>query len=136
MKHAQICSQILKKLLSVKAFHQPPDKLFANIELLESKLQEWRASLPRDYLATDMNPFTHLYKERSNMIRLHSAYYGSIIAIHAVIHYPWICSLLLNHREEFYWGRVAQSSAQAAMASRQMLLSLKNLAPDFAFPQP
>lgn len=126
---------MIKQLLSVKAFKQPPEVLFENMEMLERRLEEWRTSLP-DYLTlSPTNPSNASavpYRNRANALRLHFIYHGSIIALHANFHYPWICSVLLMRNELQFRDGIAQSSARAAEASRQILSALRTATFDMA----
>ncbi|GAD98466.1 hypothetical protein BC1G_04425 [Paecilomyces variotii No. 5] len=137
IKHAQVCSQILKGLFSARGFRQSSEKLFTSMDILERRLQEWRDSLPRHLFPSEIEPVSHLSSQkcRLNIIRLHSFYYGSVVVLHAILHYPWICSLLLNRREELHCDKVSYSSAQAAIASRKILSSLRYVTPDFGSSQ-
>lgn len=136
VKHAQICSQILKRLYSAQALDKSPETMFREVEFVENKLSEWRDHLP-GHLPMDSDAFVHLqgsYKVKANIIRLHRAYYGSIVALHANFHYPWICSRIIsadtnnNHLRD----AVARSSSHTAEAARQILASLTHWVPDLS----
>lgn len=133
IKHARICADMIKQLLSVKAFKQQPEVLFENMDKLENRLEEWRMSLP-NYLTFPVNSNAPgiLYRTRANALRLHFIYQGSIIALHANFHYPWICSVLLMRKEVHFRDRISQSSARAAEASRQILSVLRSSTFDMA----
>ncbi|BCS23676.1 fungal specific transcription factor domain-containing protein [Aspergillus puulaauensis] len=128
--HAKICSQMMKHLFSVEAFKQPPETIFQQIETYQAELEEWQTSLPPGLRLESSLDSPGASRRRQDAVRLQIAYYGSIIALHANIHYPWISSFLLAHREASFRDRVSNSSAKVAAASRQVLLSLKSLVPD------
>ncbi|KAJ5756900.1 fungal-specific transcription factor domain-containing protein [Penicillium nucicola] len=138
IEHAQICAGISKQLLSVQAFSQSLTSLFEIIENLEEKLQIWRNSLS-DYLTITAQSFSRLSrnssKQKANMLRLHYLYWGSVITLHANIHYPWICSALAG-QEPFLEDRILKSSARSAEASRQILSTLKESWLDTAISSP
>lgn len=130
VSHAKICSQMMKQVFSVEAFQQAPEVIFQQLETCEAKLGEWQSSLPPGLRPESSLNLASLSRQKSDAARLHIAYYGSMIALHASIHYPWISSFLLYHREASFCDRVSHSSAQAAAASRQVLLSLNSLVPN------
>lgn len=136
--HARICAEMIKHLLSAKAFSQSPGTLFEIMENLEDRLEEWRKFLP-DHLTlakhNDSPLSKNSYRRRANILRLHYLYWGSIIALHANFHYPWICSVLT--RQEILFGdRISKSSVRAAEASRHILSTLKDTSFDTAFSSP
>ncbi|KAJ5624438.1 hypothetical protein N7510_000747 [Penicillium lagena] len=134
IKHAQICALMIQQLFSVKTFNQAPEALFNHLDNLDCKLEDWHKSLPKRLLPSEANDSSHRrgsdIKETAKIIRLHNEYYGSIIALHANFHYPWICSLLLNHNELTFRDRIFHSSTRTAEASRKILASLKDTTPD------
>ncbi|KAJ0418340.1 fungal-specific transcription factor domain-containing protein [Aspergillus carlsbadensis] len=137
IKHARICSQMLRQHLSVKGFSQPHEIIFENIQIFERKLREWRASLPQYLLSPEQNALEDpwkSFKRRVNAVRLQNAYDGSIVALHANIHYPWVCSLLLSRTKSSFRERISHSSAEAAEASRRILASLKDWVIDLTSP--
>lgn len=131
---------MIKRLFSVKAFSQAPEALFDYLECLDCKLEDWQRSLPKRLLPPEASDLKHRggsdNKDAEKIMRLHNAYYGSIIALHANIHYPWICSLLLNHNELAFRDRISHSSARTAEASRKILTFLKDTTPDLISSSP
>ncbi|KAL3488355.1 fungal-specific transcription factor domain-containing protein [Aspergillus germanicus] len=130
VNHARICSRMLKQLSSAEAYKNPPETILRHTETYQAKLQEWRSLLPPGLrLESTSNSKTPLGR-RFNVVRLHAAYHGSIIALHANIYYPWISSFLISHGGAAFREQTAHSSEQVATSSRQILLSLKHLSPD------
>jgi hypothetical protein len=126
---------MLRQHLSAKGFSQPAEIIFENMQLLENKLQKWRADLPHHLLTQGTNPLEdsrRSCRHRLNSIQLQNVYYGSILALHANIQYPWVCSVLLRRRTFIFRDQISHSSVQAAEASRQILASLKDFVPDLA----
>ncbi|KAF9887171.1 hypothetical protein FE257_010425 [Aspergillus nanangensis] len=131
VKHAKICSDMFKQLFSARAFSQPLESIFANMQGVSESLQQWRNALPPS-LQLERTPDEAMGtspKRNCDRVRVRSAYYGSIIALHASIHYPWVRSLLLLRTETSFSDRISNSSALAAMASREILSSLADVQP-------
>ncbi|KAK2123311.1 fungal-specific transcription factor domain-containing protein [Fusarium oxysporum II5] len=134
VKHAQICSETLKRFYSAQGHDKSPETRFREVEYVESKLSEWRDHLP-DHVPVDSAALVRLqgsYKVRANIIRLHRAYWGSIIELHASFHYPWICSriIIANKNNNYFRDAVARSSTHTADAARQIIASLRHWVPD------
>ena len=138
IEHARICAKISKQLLSTRASNQSPEALFNIMETLEKKLQRWRNSLPDHLILPKQNdslPLRNFYKCRTDILRLHYLYWGSVIALNANFHYPWISSLL-TRSEPFFEDRMLKSSIRTAEASREILSSLKDTELDTSFSSP
>ncbi|KAL2836399.1 fungal-specific transcription factor domain-containing protein [Aspergillus pseudoustus] len=130
VNHAQMCSLILKQLCSARSFKNTTEFIFRQTDRHEEKLQEWRSSLPPGLRPESISNSKTPLNRRFNLIRLHIAYHGSNIALHANTYYPWINSFLISHGGASFRARAAHSSEQVAASSRQILLSLKHLNPD------
>lgn len=132
IRHAQICDDILKSLYSAKSLHQCREALSQKIQDIESRLEHWKNSLP-DRLSKMQTSFIagrgQPNDSRANAIGLLRAYNGSVIALHAGFHYPWIRSRLRQHSDGVP-DAASASSARAAAAARQILISLNESAPD------
>lgn len=138
IEHAQICAKISKQLLSARALNQSPKSLLDIMKTVEDNLQMWQISLP-DRLKldkqNDCRPGRNSFHCRVNILRLHYLYWGSVIALNANFHYPWISSLLARQESESD-DRILKSSARAAEASRQILSTLKNSEVDTSISSP
>ncbi|KAJ5096637.1 fungal-specific transcription factor domain-containing protein [Penicillium angulare] len=138
IEHARICAKIGKQLLSTRAFNQPPETLFEVMETMENELQMWRDSLPDNLTLRKQNgslPLRNSYQYKPDILRLHYLHWGSIIALNANFHYPWISSLLARS-EPIFEDRMAKISLRAAEASREILSTLKYTELDTSFPSP
>lgn len=140
IRHAQVCSQMMKRLFSPQSLNQSADNLFSEVEVFENKLTEWRLRLP-DHIPLDADALLNLsgpHRVKANIIRLHRAYHGSVIALHANFHYPWISSgiLKVDVNNNSLRDPVMRNSGRVADAARQILASLKYWAPDVGSPQP
>lgn len=137
IKHAQISSQISKRLMSVKAFRQTPAELIGVANDLSSQLQHWRESLPYPY-APGVSIKSRLLSPNAtplNIIYLQYAYYGSLMAIHTIFAYPWISSIFGSDQSPAFQHQVALSSNAVADAARNTILTARCVEIDAASPQ-
>lgn len=139
IEHSRICAKISKQLLSTRAFDQSPEALFDTMESMENKLQTWRNALPNHLTLPKQNNSLPTrrssYQPTADILRLHYLYWGSVIALHANFHYPWISSLFIRS-ERFFEDRIVRSSIRAAEASREILSTLKDIELDTSFSSP
>ncbi|KAJ5772296.1 fungal-specific transcription factor domain-containing protein [Penicillium odoratum] len=138
IEHARICAKISKRLLSVQAFNESPTSLSETIDQLEEELRLWRNSLPNNLTFPKQNDHrlsNNSYQLKANILRLHCSYWSSIITLHAIFHYPWICSAV-THQKPFFEDRIFKSSARSAEASRQILSTLRDFWLDASFSSP
>ncbi|KAJ5632774.1 fungal-specific transcription factor domain-containing protein [Penicillium lividum] len=136
--HARICAKISKQLLSVQMFNESPTSLFETIDKLEEELRLWRNSLPNNLALPKQNDHrlsNNSDQLKANILRLHYSYWGSVIALHAIFHYPWICSAV-TRQKPFFEDRIFKSSTWSAEASRQILFTLKDFWLDTSFSSP
>lgn len=125
IRHAQISSQISKRLMSVKAFQQPPNTVLEAVAQLAQQLQEWRDSLPaglrpEDRLRSFQTPRDARYLPKT---LLHCAYYGSLMAIHTILASPWVYSTVFgNDRGLVTQDQVVFSSNTVAEAARNIII--------------
>lgn len=139
IEHAQICSDIFKILYSVKSTQQSLESLFQRVKGIESRLEDWRASLPDRLSVQHKSSATSrgdLDKSRSNAIRLFRSYNGSMIALHSSFHYPWIRSRSRTHGDGPPPDAASTSSSRAAAAARLILSSLDDSAHEYNFSAP
>ncbi|CAI7580131.1 unnamed protein product [Penicillium pancosmium] len=138
IEHARICAKISKQLSSTRASNQSPEALFNVMETLENELQMWRNSLPNHLALPKQNvsmPLRNSCQCRTDILRLHYLYWGSVIALNANFHYPWISSLLARSKP-FFEDRMLKSSIRATEASREILSTLKDTELDTSFSSP
>ncbi|KAJ6024475.1 fungal-specific transcription factor domain-containing protein [Penicillium herquei] len=138
IEHARICAKISKQLLSTQASNQSPEALFDVMETLENTLQMWRNSLPDNLTLPEQNDSLssrNSYQSRNDILRLHCLHWGSVIALNANFHYPWISSLFARS-EHVFEDRIVKSSIRAAEASREILSTLKDTEVDISFSSP
>lgn len=135
IRHAQISSRISKDLTSVKAFQQSPSEFLQTAIALDSQLREWRRSLPVTLRPADklMAFQTQSHGKDFSTIHIHYAYYGSLMAIHTMIAYPWIRSTVLDHDTNAASKKQTISSSNiVAGAARNIIVIARSLGIDGA----
>ena len=134
-QHAKISSRISKNLTSVKAFKQSPTDFFQTAMTLDAQLQEWRESLPDTLRPADKLMAFHKPSHCNNFskVHIHYAYYGSLMAIHTMIAYPWIRSTVQDHdRNAATREQTISSSNIVADAARNIIVIARSLGVDGA----
>ena len=137
VKLAQICSQISKRLMSVKAFQQPASDFLASVVDLHTQLEQFHESLSVDWRpGTPITPSQHgLSSPRLiQIIYLHFAYYGSLIATHVLLTYPWMSGRFREDSSLSFWRQQNLSSATVADAARNIIMNTRALKVDAATP--
>lgn len=136
IKHAQIASLISKKLASVSAFRSTTAEMLEAIHSLDQKLQEWRDQLPQGLQINNPTKALDTCGSRNivNIYHLHFAYYGSLMAIHMVLVYPWIAAIFSNDQVQAFRDQVSVSSETVAQAARSIILLTRHLHVDAASP--
>lgn len=137
VKLAQICSQISKRLMSVKAFQQPPSEFLASVVDLRTQLEQFHNSL-----AADWRPGTHITPSQhgissprlTQILYLHFAYYGSLIATHVLLTYPWMSGRFRGDSSVSFRSQQNLASATVADAARNIITGTKALELDAATP--
>ncbi|OQU95760.1 Fungal specific transcription factor domain-containing protein [Cladophialophora immunda] len=130
IRHAQISSQISKRLMSVKAFQQPPSTLLETVAELDHQLHEWRDSLPPGLRPDDRLRSFQASRDARYLptILMHCAYYGSLMAIHTIFAYPWVYSTIFgNGRGVVTQDQVIFSSNTVAEAARNIIIIARSL---------
>lgn len=102
---------------------------------LDLQLREWRQSLPvtvrpADKLTAFQAPSD---AQTFSTIHTHYAYYGSLMAIHTMIAYPWIRSTVFDHdRSAVTQDQTISSSNIVADAARNIIVIARTLGIDGA----
>jgi hypothetical protein len=138
IKHAQIASQISKKLGSVSAFRRNTDDVIETVRVLGHQLQQWRDDLPVSLRIGDPRaPITFSpTRNRDTVLYLHFAYYGSLMAIHAIFTYPWIAVIFGTDATKEFCDQVAVSTETMAQAARNIILTTRHIEINVASPAP
>ncbi|EXJ71827.1 uncharacterized protein A1O5_04328 [Cladophialophora psammophila CBS 110553] len=136
IRHAQISSEISKRLYTVKAKRQTPHETLLVVKDLEARLHKWRESLPSCFQSSppfknlDLPPNTHLF----HVIYLHFSYYGSLITIHTAFCYPWSRPSTGDNRGPNLQAQRQQSLEVVADASRKIIVATQRLEVSAASP--
>jgi hypothetical protein len=136
IKHAQISSQISRRLGSVKALQSTATDLIETIADLTKQLEKWHESLP-PYLKLKVGKRTAqpTPKTRFNhLMYLHNAFYGSLMAIHTIFTYPWISAFFGTEKTSAFRSQVSLSTNAVADAARNIILAVRSVEIDAASP--
>jgi hypothetical protein len=134
--HAQISSEISRRLVSVSAFRRTPLELIEKVSSLHQSLEEWRAQLPCHLQpGTLRNPLKlSNAKNNINFTHIYFAYYGSLMAIHTVFAYPWITAMFGPDPALAIHEQASVSTSIAAEAARNIILTTRYIDMDAASP--
>ena len=137
VQHAQISSTISRKLASARAFQQSPSVLVQTVQDLSQQLQHWRDSLPL-FLQTE-RAIRSAELPRNvqvlHVVKIRFLYYGSLMAIHPIFAYPWICAMFGNVQTQALRNQIPISSNAVAQAARNLILAVRYISIDAASPQ-
>jgi hypothetical protein len=138
IKHAQISTQISRRIMSVRAFQQSLPNLINTVRDVHRQLEEFKQSLPPDFqIEEDVLP---LQDRQSTSRLMHLVYirfalYGSIMAVHIPFFYPWIAARLRTTETNAALDeQIALSSAAVAAAAPKIILALRSLTIDVSVP--
>jgi hypothetical protein len=136
IKHAQIASLISKKLSSVSAFRRTTAEMLETVRSLDQKLQDWRDQLPHGLQIKSPTKALEACGSRNivSIYHLHFAYYGSLMAIHMVLVYPWITAIFSIDQVQAFRDQVSVSTEAVAQAARSIILLTRHLHVDVASP--
>ena len=102
---------------------------------LDAQLREWRQSLPVALRPADkLMAFQTPSNTRSfATTHTHYAYYGTLMAIHTMIAYPWIRSTVFDYdRNHVAHDQIISSSNIVADAARNIIIIARSLGIDGA----
>lgn len=138
IRHAQISTQISRRIMSVRASQQSLTNLINTVRDIHRQLEEFKQSLPPDLqIEEDVLP----PQDRQSTSRLiHLVYirfalYGSIMAVHIPFFYPWIAAKLRTTETNAALDKqIALSSAAVVAAAPKIILTLRSLTIDVSVP--
>lgn len=138
VKHAQIASQISKKLGSVSAFRRSTEEVIETVKVLDQQLQQWREDLPPSLRIGNSKAPLILSGSRNRecILYLHFAYYGSLMAIHTIFTYPWIAVIFGTDSTKAFRDQVSISTETVAEAARNIILTTRHIEINVASPAP
>ena len=137
VRHAQISSQISKRLMSVKAFREKPSEFLRSVSDLHGQLMEFRDSLPpllRPGRSLTLSQCAQSPTRLTQMFYLHFAYYGSMIATHVLLTYPWTSGRFRTESQPSFRNQISLSSTTVAEAARNIILNTRSLDVNAATP--
>lgn len=122
---------------AMRGFQQNPSNLLSTVNEMHQQLQNFRDSLP-----PHLRPGTPINQSSEGLspprfihiIYLHFAYYGSLMAAHILLFYPWISSRFQTENSELFQSQISMSSNTVADAARNIILTARYLDVDVASP--
>lgn len=138
IRHAQISTQISRRIMSVTAFKQSLPELIATVRDVHRQLEVFKQSLPVDIqIEDDSVPVQdrQLTSRFIHLVYIRFAFYGSMMAAHIPFFYPWIAARFrAGGPNPELDEQIEQSSAAVATAARQIILTLRSLTVNVAVP--
>ena len=135
IQHAQISARISSRIMSVKAFKQPPRQTIETANDIQRQLQHLLSSVPQDLrVETSLRNESSTGPRRIHSIYLHFAIHGSLMATNIVFFYPWISKHFGTESDPEFRSLAAKSAETIANAARQIMLVLRSLTVDAAVP--
>ncbi|KAL6243921.1 hypothetical protein RBB50_009355 [Rhinocladiella similis] len=128
IRHAQISSQISRRIMSIKAPRQPVTQAMQTIQDIHEQLEKLLESIPpclreKSYSST---------ARRNHSIYLHFAIWGSFMATHILFFYPWIAARYMHgpDPDPMIQEQMKRSSEVIANAARQIILLVRSTTTD------
>lgn len=125
IKHAQICSQVSTRIMSVKASKQGFDRVYDTVQDIQSQLEALLETIPSCLDKIDTAGADRCANRRLLSTYLYSDVYSTIMATHVVFFYPWISSRLGSKSNPLFQEQAIASANTIAYSARQIILQLK-----------
>ncbi|EEU33631.1 uncharacterized protein NECHADRAFT_89306 [Fusarium vanettenii 77-13-4] len=127
IKHARILSSVIRTLNVIRSSSSMSEETFAMVQRLDSRLQDWRNSLPR-FIQFGMLPGAGLPKgvTSEQCLLLEYSYYTTLIQIHSIIMAPW--SKVYQEKpttNPSHQAHILKSASIVAEASRKIISQLR-----------
>lgn len=125
-RHAQICSQISRNLLSARSLQLSTSELINTVDHFHQKLTKLLDDIPDALRIGTLARPNHSIPHLTHLLYLHFSIYGSIMVVHTHFFYPWMSSRLTaadsgTSLEE----QIALSSNIVAEAARKIILAVR-----------
>ncbi|KIV78617.1 hypothetical protein PV11_06251 [Exophiala sideris] len=137
IKHARIGSRVSKELGSARALRRSTAEIVKTTRTLDQELHAWREQLPESLQFSDA-PNASIAPTGGNksmcLQYLQSSFYGSMITIHSIFHYPWVATVFDVVSTPCLREQVAISTARATEAARNIILATKSTSLNANFP--
>lgn len=95
--------------------------------MLDEELQAWKDQLPASLQFGDSRSPLVITSERHKTCTqyLQASFNGSMIAVHAIFHYPWTARLFDAQSTSLFEEQQIMSTIRAAEAARSLILATK-----------
>jgi len=125
-RHAKLHSQISRQLLSFKSLSMSTAELITAITHYHTQLKGLLEEIPAEFKIGTLARPLHSTRRLIQILYLHFAIYGSLMAVHAHFFYPWMTSRLANggHNATLE-AQIFSSSSIVADAARKIILALR-----------
>jgi hypothetical protein len=135
IRHAQICSQILSRITSVRASKQSCAQAIDIVHDIHTKLQNLLESIPPDLnFGNRKAQDCAIPPQRMSGCYLQLAIHTSLMAIYVIFFYPWISFRFGNESEPVFQNLAVSSSNTIANSARRIILMLRFLKTDITTP--
>ncbi|KIW86599.1 uncharacterized protein Z519_12783 [Cladophialophora bantiana CBS 173.52] len=136
IQNARISAQVSSRIMSVKAFGQSSTQIIETIHDIHSQLEKLLESIPPELrIGTSVSTHDCMSAQRQiPMMYLHCAIFGSFMATHSILFYPWISARFGTDADPSFQEQITASSEIVANAARQIILMLRKLTTDAAVP--
>jgi len=131
LEHAKLSSNINRRIVDLKTNQASLQEVADAIADMSQQLETWWNNLP-DFLKVDLGdssrplpPYVHF----QNVLYHHYSYYGTIVAIHAILVHPWnSAALKVEPHEHGELARMTTNSREVYInATRKFVQHLPQL---------
>ena len=135
IQHAKISSTIINLLTTAKARRRRPNQTIETVNELDRRLTSWYETIPESLgIHVLQSGSAPPGLQSSNLTYLHLAYFGSLAAIHSVFAYPWNMTSMGFDADVNITAQIDASTHTLAEASRNIILTTRQLKASAAAP--
>ena len=135
IQHAKISSATINLLTTAKARRRTPSQTVETVNELDRKLRSWYETIPDSLqIRVLQSGSAPQGLQASNLNYLHLAYFGSLAAIHSVFAYPWNLTSMSLGADANLAAQLEASTHALAEASRNIILTTRQLQVSAAAP--
>ena len=126
IRHAQICSQVMTRIMSVKSSKQGFDSAYDTVQDIQSQLEGLLRKIPSSLDNRATSSAAPLSASRRLLSSyLYSDIYSTVMATHIIFFYPWISFSLRSESNHLFREQIKVSANTIAYSARQIILQLK-----------
>lgn len=125
IRHAQICSQVSTRIMSVKASKQGFVRVHETVQDIHSQLEELLQKIPAFPNYTTAASATRSTNRRLLIEYLHNDIHSTIMATHIMFFNPWLLSRFGARSNQSLQEQITASTKIVAHSARQIILKLK-----------